>query len=186
MIDADKTCIRIAKENGIGKNTVIRNESYAAGIDAAEAVLPGIRQEILSGEINPTHKDIAAMVRAPEDDRAELAEKLRKPRAPTRAISSSQDETEEPKVTVISSIAGIREISERMESSPDRERPPVDTEFIILELGHALESMMYRWDTCIAEYPEEAAAGDCQREIRNLAEKGIGFLKKYIGRSQSK
>ena len=66
-----------------------------------------------------------------------------------------------------------------MASGPDR-KPQIDTEFIILELDDALDSMMFRWDTCLGDYKKQAAAKDCRRQMQELAEKGIAYLSQYI------
>ena len=57
----ENTAEQIAEENNVGKNSVIRAEKYAKGVDAAEEVLPGIKQEILSGSIKPTQASVAAV-----------------------------------------------------------------------------------------------------------------------------
>ena len=187
LIETERTCERIARENGIGSATVIRDEAYAAGIDAAEDVLPGIRQMILSGDIRPADKDVAAVARAPSEERKTLAQQLKQPRTSSRSDlnsfwETSQDEDgeeEEEQEEFKPSTASILEISRKMESGPEWEGGGIDTEFIILELGHALESMMYRWETCIRDYRKEAMAKDCQKKIRELVQEGIRFLKQY-------
>ncbi len=68
-----------------------------------------------------------------------------------------------------------------MDSSSDRSGSGVDTEFIILELGNALESMMFRWETCISDYRKEAMAKDCQKKIKELVLEGIRYLQQYKG-----
>ena len=68
-----------------------------------------------------------------------------------------------------------------MESSPNRSAANVDTEFIILELDDALNSMMHRWDTLIRDYRKEAMARDCLEKIKKLAMDGIKYFKKYTG-----
>ena len=178
----EKTCVRIAKENGIGKNTVIRSEEYAAGVDAAEEVVPGIRQEILSGVIRPSDKDVMAISRASPEDRKDLVELLRIPR-PSPVNETDRDErepeAEEPTKPFKPSLASIRAISERMESRPDGPQAVVDTEFIILELEDALASMMFRWDTCLSDYKKEASARDCRKQIKELVQEGIQYLQQY-------
>ena len=64
MILKEKTCERIAAENGVARNTVIRAEQFANGVDAAEEAVPGIKQEILTGSIKPTEKAVAAIAKA--------------------------------------------------------------------------------------------------------------------------
>ena len=189
LIESQKTCVRIAQENGIGKNTVIRAEAYAAGIDAADEVLPGIRQEIFSGDIHPPDKDIVAVARASPEDRKELAEKLRLPRKAYQEQSDSVEEDDgdadeiAEEIPFKPSLASIQEISDRMASDSEQPRAVVDTEFIILELEDALGSMIFRWDTCLSDYKKEASAKDCQKKIRELVQEGIQYLQQYKGRS---
>ena len=189
LIESQKTCVRIAQENGIGKNTVIRAEAYAAGIDAADEVLPGIRQEIFSGDIHPPDKDIVAVARASPEDRKELAEKLRLPRKAYQEQSDSVEEDDgdadeiAEEIPFKPSLSSIQEISDRMASDSEQPRAVVDTEFIILELEDALGSMIFRWDTCLSDYKKEASAKDCQKKIRELVQEGIQYLQQYKGRS---
>lgn len=193
LIDAEKTCERIARENGLGRTTIIRAEAYAAGVDAAEEVLPGIRQEIFSGDIHPPDKDIMAVARASPEERKALAEQLRNPRPSSFEEAKDPDDDNEDQDDVSDeeeaakpfkpSLASIRAISDRMASDSDQPRAVVDTEFIILELEDALGSMMFRWDTCLSDYRKEAAAKDCQKKIKELVLEGIRYLQQYKGRS---
>lgn len=79
----NKTAYRIANEMGVGHATIERAEKFVEGMDAAEAVLPGISQEIMSGKIKPTQADVAAIAKAPPEQRKEMAEQLRVPRTLT-------------------------------------------------------------------------------------------------------
>ena len=189
----EKTCDRIARENGLGRTTVIRAEAFAAGIDAADEVLPGIRQEIFSGDIHPPDKDVAAIARASPEERKGLVESLRKPRPSSRGHPVTEcveddpnddDYGEEDETSIephVPSKASIRRISEAMASSPDRPSSEMSAEFIIEELDDALESMIYRWDICLRENSKEASEKDCCRQIQELAEKGKAYLKLYRG-----
>lgn len=50
LIDNSKTCDRIAEENGVSKDTVIRASRYMKGVEIAEELIPGLKQSILSGQ----------------------------------------------------------------------------------------------------------------------------------------
>ena len=180
----EKTCERIAKENGLGSATVIRAEAYATGIDAAEEVLPGIKQEILSGSIRPTDKEVMAISRASPEDRKNLAEQLRMPHSsPVNETDRDEEEpeAEEPTKLFKPSLASIHTISAQMASDSDQPRAVVDTEFIILELEDALGSMMFRWNTCLSDYRKEASARDCRKKIKELVQEGIRYLQQFKG-----
>jgi hypothetical protein len=73
------TAQRIGKEMGVNERTVRRAGEVVIGIDAAEAVLPGIEKEIMSGSIKPSKSSVIAVGKAPAEERKQLAEALRKP-----------------------------------------------------------------------------------------------------------
>ena len=84
LILKEKTCERIAAENGVARNTVIRAEQFANGVDAAEEAVPGIKQEILTGSIKPAEKAVAAIAKAPPEERPALVQQLRQTKEPEK------------------------------------------------------------------------------------------------------
>ena len=82
---------KIAQDNNVARSTVLRAEQYAKGVDAADEVLPGIRRELLAGSIKPTRDAVAAIARAAPEERAELEEQLRLPRAKPERIEESEE-----------------------------------------------------------------------------------------------
>ena len=186
-----RTSERIARETGTGEKFVRRAEEFAQGLDAAEEIEPGIKQQIFSGDIHPPDKDVAAIARASPEERKGLVESLRKPRSSSRGHPVTEcveddpnddDYGEEDETSIephVPSKASIRRISEAMASSPDRPSSEMSAEFIIEELDDALESMIYRWDFCLRENSKEASEKDCCRQIQELAEKGKAYLKLY-------
>lgn len=52
-------------------------EAFAKGVDAAEKAIPGIKKEILSEQINPSKKQVAAIAKAPEEEQLKMTEALR-------------------------------------------------------------------------------------------------------------
>ncbi len=96
--DTHVTRQRIADETGTSQGYVQRAEYYAKGVDAAEEVLPGIKEDILSGTIKPRDPEVAAIARASPEKRLEMAEKLREPRdkpsKPSTQNHRRQDYTE--------------------------------------------------------------------------------------------
>ncbi|MCD7817661.1 MAG: hypothetical protein LUH07_01210 [Lachnospiraceae bacterium] len=79
LISEKKTCEKIAKENNVGKNYVIRAKEYADGVDAAEKAVPGIRQEIFTGMISPVDSAVKAVAKASPEEQEALALHLRDP-----------------------------------------------------------------------------------------------------------
>ena len=84
LISGEKTCDRIAKENGVNRITVIRAEKFANCVDEAEKISPGSRQKILSGTVKGTAKDIMSLARTPPEERSALVEKICMPKEPKK------------------------------------------------------------------------------------------------------
>lgn len=80
--DVHITSSRIATEMGTNEKTVRRAEKFVDGVDAAEEVLPGVTKDITSGKIKPKHADVAAIAKAPAEERRQLAENLYKEPTP--------------------------------------------------------------------------------------------------------
>ena len=76
------TATKIAKEMNVSPRTVARAENYVDGIDAAEAVLPGVSKDVTSGKIKPKNEDVYAIAKAPAEERRQLAENLYKEPTP--------------------------------------------------------------------------------------------------------
>ncbi len=167
LILKEKTCERIAAENGVARNTVIRAEQFANGVDAAEEAVPGIKQEILTGSIKPTEKAVAAIAKAPPEERPALVQQLRQTKEPEKP-----EEKPKPKRSAAETLQAIRDISENMLQSNGE----IDADDICAELEDALDTMIFRWDTCLENNREQRSA--CRDGIRILAEKGIQYLQK--------
>lgn len=64
LISPLKTCDRIAEETNTSKNYVIRAEHFSNGIDAAEEVLPCIKNDLLLGKIQAQRNRCGGCCRA--------------------------------------------------------------------------------------------------------------------------
>ena len=116
LIGNPKTCKRIATENGVSKNTVIRAEEFAKGVDAAEEAVPGTRQKVLSGEVKPTAAEIASVARAPPEERPALVAEICKSKEPKPPKPLAQKQKAPPAVA-----APLPDASTSDEEAPDEE-----------------------------------------------------------------
>ena len=163
LIERKHTRRRIADENNVNESFVRRAESFANGVDAAEAVEPGIKQSILSGTLKVTNQDVSAIAKAPPEERLALVQQLRQ---------AKEIEKPKPKRSAAETLQAIRDISENMLQSNGE----IDADDICAELEDALDTMIFRWDTCLENNMEQLSA--CRDGIRILAEKGIQYLQK--------
>ena len=158
---------RIAKETQTSDSYVRRAAHFAKGVDAAEETEPGIKQEILTGNIKPTEKAVAAIAKAPPEERPALVQQLRQAKE-----TEKQEEKPKPRRSAAETLQAIRDISANML----RSNGEIDADDICAELEDALDTMIFRWDTCLENYREHRSA--CRDGIQQLTEKGIHYLQK--------
>ena len=182
LISKEKTCERIANENGVSSASVIRAEQFANGVDAAEEAVPGIKQEILTGSIKPTEKAVAAIAKAPQEERPALVQQLRQTKEPEKPEEKHKDKEkpqekpqEKPKRkrSVAETLQAIREVSEKM-LQPTGE---MNEEDIFAEMEDALDTLIFRWNTCLQNNPALCLSG--LEGIRRIGEQGIDFIKNF-------
>ena len=189
--EAETTRQRIARENGVSDSYVRHAETFSKGVEAADEVIPGIKHEILAGTVKPTIKAVEAVARASPEDRKELAEQLRLPRkSPGRKASTKEEPEEEfqeededdeaPAPRTAGRLSAIA-ISEGMASNPERTSREASAESVMAELTDAVESMIFRWDFCLSVNQASASQKDCRQRIKELAKKGIEYLRSYQG-----
>ena len=167
LISSHQTRATIAREANVSEGFVQNAASYAKGVDAAEEAVPGIKQEILSGNIKPTEKAVAAIAKAPPEERPALVQQLRQAKE-----TEKQEEKPKPRRSAAETLQAIRDISANMLQSNGE----IDADDICAELEDALDTMIFRWDTCLENYREYRSA--CQDGIQQLTEKGIHYLQK--------
>ena len=170
---SNNVAAQIAAEQNIARSSVHRSATFSKGVDIADEVEPGIRQEILAGEIKPTEAAVAAVVRAAPEDRPALVEELRKPpsRKDKDPPKKKTPDDEKPDLELIQRIADDM-LEARSNGKPST---------MIYEMNDALESMIFRWNFCQSNYPAFFEIEDCRLEIKKLIRNGFEFLKQYEG-----
>ena len=187
-----RTCDRIAQENGVSKNTVLRSENFAKGVDIAEEAVPGTREKILSGKVKPTAAELASVSRAAPEERPGLVAEICRPRQEKQAAREKQAAQEKmdaqetkPSLPELPKpnngrrsqsrniLASIQEISDRMLQSTGE----LKEEDIFAEMEDALDSLIFRWNTCLQNNPALCLSG--LEGIRRIGEQGVNFIKNF-------
>ena len=79
LIGGEKTCDRIAEENGVSKATVIRASKYMKGVEIAESLIPGMREKILNKQVKVSNADMRRLARADYHNRAQTLQDILHP-----------------------------------------------------------------------------------------------------------
>ena len=184
------TCKKIATENGISKNTVLRAEQFSKGVDAAEEAVPGTRQKVLSGEVKPTAAEIASVARAPPEERP--AQKQKTPpavAAPLPDASTSDEEAPDEEPTSAPALSEL--FFPQKENEPlkvDRQqileiannryhaKQLADGAAMLCEVSGAVNAMIRRWESVFRDYPDILT----DTENRNAVKRNIQKIKDYL------
>lgn len=182
----EKARDKVARENNTTGSFVQRAGDFAKGVDAAEEVVPGIREEILTGAIRPSAKAVSEVAKAGSAERRKLVEKLREPRTKYQEKREIPD-TDEDEFSKINRRTGktreraaptkkeILAISEGMLHSDGV--AAATEEDVIFEMRNALDDMIWRWNNVGKVYTGLIGYRNVQKQIKGLATKGITFLR---------
>ena len=152
---------RIAEETGTSEGYVARAERFAAGLDAAEAVLPGIRGEILSGRVKPTKPEVIAIAKASPSERRQMAEGLRIPK-------EAKDK---------STYEEIRRIAEEMTCK----KPKVSEDSILASMTAAVNTMIEACELFFRDYPNLLTDQIYRGKVIRILQKPKNFILKIEG-----
>ena len=205
------TCKKIAAENGISKNTVLRAEQFSKGVDAAEEAVPGTRKKVLSGEVKPTAAEIASVARAPPEERPALVAEICKPKPPKppaqkqkappavaaplpNASTSEEESTDEELVhtpapqeqTFPQRVNEPLKIDRQqiLEIANSRYVPKrlADGTAMLCEVSGAANSMMRRWESVFREYPDILSDAENRASVGRTIQK----LRDYLNNLEDK
>ena len=84
------TAEQVAKEIGVNRSTVFHAANFVDGLDAAEAVVPGFKDAVLTGEVKAQKQEVAAMRKQTPDEIKKSVETI-KERKGKRNTSSDRE-----------------------------------------------------------------------------------------------
>lgn len=202
------TAKRIARENNTNEKAVRRAGQFAKGVDAAEEVSPGIKQEILSGSIKPTEKAVADIAKAPLKERSALVAELRKPQKKKKEEKKASPKTE-PEVPEIEAPEAGKQtelLSAAFSESPSEPVVPAPVKIdnqqlreiaasryhakrlatgsdMLCEIEAAADNMKQRWEQTFQHYPDILTAPDNRAAVAKIAQSLTEYLKEVEERT---
>lgn len=162
--DVHITSSRIATEMGTNEKTVRRAEKFVDGVDAAEEVLPGVTKDITSGKIKPKQADVAAIAKAPAEERRQLAENLyKKPTPDEKARNKNKRDL----------MKAIRMCDATHIPSDTNKITPQD---MLMTFESEIEKVISSMDFCLDYFPELLTLPEYVVQVKEI----IQPLKDYI------
>lgn len=162
--DVHITSSRIATEMGTNEKTVRRAEKFVDGVDAAEEVLPGVTKDITSGKIKPKQADVAAIAKAPAEERRQLAENLYKEPTPEEKARNKNKRD---------LMKAIRMCNATHIPSDTNKITPQD---MLMTFESEIEKVISSMDFCLDYFPELLTLPEYVVQVKEI----IQPLKDYI------
>ena len=148
----------IAAEQHVSKATVERAAQYANGLDAAEAVSPGFKDKILTGEIKSVQSDIADLRKLPESDLLEAIRHIENGGRP-----QSQRNTQRDSANRSSPLPERNQI-------PDSFEQCVHSGPVTKNLPHDIESTVKAHRYCPVDDPRIIPEDNATKGLERIAE----------------
>lgn len=148
----EKTCERIARENHISASAVRRAALFAAGVDLAEELCPGIRQRVLSGDLKAPDALFERLAKARPEEYSVLLEQIKNPQSrakPAAKQKLSQTEKSSLSEPLLALQPGEIELA------------PEEISSIYGQLANAAASMQESWETIFKQTPTLLADLGC-------------------------
>lgn len=127
---SDKTCNRIAREHHVSPRAVMLAHDFSKSVDIADEISPGFKDEILTGVIKPTTKEVQAIAKADPEDRPAMVERIKQPKPKAKKFDM------------------VQKIGDNMLETHG-EGTASD---MIYELEDAADSLLFRWNLCLETY----------------------------------
>ena len=87
---AEKTCERIARENRVSSSSVRRAALFAQGVDLADKLCPGIRHQVLCGDLKAPDILFERLAKAGPEEYDDILEQIKNPRPKTKPTAKQQ------------------------------------------------------------------------------------------------
>lgn len=115
---------QLAEELGVAKNTIIRAERFADGLEAADKVVPGFKDDVRTGKVKAQKSEIAAMRKQTpeqiEESVAEIEERKSKKRKPTdKALFEKIRSVDAAMASVSTAKYGLNELLREIDALGD-------------------------------------------------------------------
>lgn len=163
----EKTCERIARENHISASAVRRAALFAAGVDLAEELCPGIRQRILSGDLKAPDALFERLAKARPEDYDALLEQIKNPQS--RAKSAARQKLFQTEKSAS---------SEPMLAPHQGESKPVleEASSLYSQLADASTAMQERWSSIFKQRPMLLTSSEQRKAVQAILEKHLAYL----------
>lgn len=161
--DKKKTREKIAEETGTTQAYVKYADQFARGVDAADEAVPGIKKEILSGQIKKPAYEIAAIAKAPLEERRALTENLR---------LSNVD---------VKPMKGAANAAKGVAANLRKKKPPASNDNALGTLKSTIDTMIDGCENLFSKFPGLLTDEQCYLKVSEIMQEAIKYISNLKG-----
>ena len=178
LIEGQKKRKQIAEETHTSEGYVQRAEYYAKGVNAAEEVLPGIKNDLLSGKYKPKESAVAAVARASPEERREKAKQLRvvpekKPKADKGSTNNGTKHSRQDYVKIDKSYEDMKASKRVTEDSA------------LVSLRYTARNMVETCDVLFTNFPGLLEKPDYKAQVVEIMQEPKQYIIKLEGETDN-
>lgn len=178
LISSHMTRAQIAEDTKTSESYVMRADLYAKGVNAAEEVLPGIKNDLLLGKYKPRETDVAAIAKAAPEERREKAEQLRvipekKPKADKESARSGTKRQQEVYATIDKSYEDMKDSKRVTEDSA------------LVSLRYTARNMVETCDVLFTNFPGLLEKPDYKDQVIEIMQEPKQYILKLEGETDN-
>ena len=178
LISSHMTRAQIAEDTKTSESYVMREDLYAKGVNAAEEVLPGIKNDLLLGKYKPRETDVAAIAKAAPEERREKAEQLRvipekKPKADKESARSGTKRRQEVYATIGKSYEDMKDSKRVTEDSA------------LVSLRYTARNMVETCDVLFTNFPGLLEKPDYKDQVIEIMQEPKQYILKLEGETDN-
>ena len=178
LISSHMTRAQIAEDTKTSESYVMRADLYAKGVNAAEEVLPGIKNDLLLGKYKPRETDVAAIAKAAPEERREKAEQLRvipekKPKADKESARSGTKRRQEVYATIGKSYEDMKDSKRVTEDSA------------LVSLRYTARNMVETCDVLFTNFPGLLEKPDYKDQVIEIMQEPKQYILKLEGETDN-
>lgn len=156
------TRTKIAEETGTSEGYVQRADEYSKGVTVADEDSPGFRQEVLSGNIKPTQKEMQAVARASPEERQSIIDQVFRRGKSSSNKGGNKNRTKLPDVT--------------LNTTADADEHTVTVESAVKQFEWEVTKVMQGFDITFDQWPQLIT----EEQYRQQVVATLQDLKNYI------
>lgn len=173
----EKTCERIARENNVSASSVRRAALFAQGVDLADNLCPGIRQQVLRGDLKAPDILFERLAKAAPEEYNAILEQIKNPQPKAKPATKQKAPQLPERPPINHSAAKLPYAEPRFE---EMDCVAGDSCSAYVQLDVAAAKMQEAWTFIFEQTPSLRTDPEHRKAVQAILEKHLNFLNTLV------